>query len=135
MKSQVLFFHFFFFTSILFLPRYNSAQSISTSNYDNDVSDDDYDTRESSSVTSAPLTTSNTVNPLPSFGSSFTVTSNPQPAVTAIPVTLADGNLTYVKDSGICETTPGVHQVSGYINISEDTHLVGLCLLLLRRSF
>ncbi|KAF9445439.1 alpha/beta-hydrolase [Macrolepiota fuliginosa MF-IS2] len=34
-----------------------------------------------------------------------------------------DGNLTYVKDSGICETTPGVHQVSGYINVSKDTYL------------
>ncbi|KAF9446561.1 alpha/beta-hydrolase [Macrolepiota fuliginosa MF-IS2] len=34
-----------------------------------------------------------------------------------------DGNLTYVRDSGICETTPGVHQVSGYINVSKDTYL------------
>ena len=135
MKSQILLFHIFFLTFILALPRYNSAQSISTSNYDDDVSDDGHDTNESSSITSAPLTTANTVDPLPSFGSSITPTSSPQPAVTAIPGALVDRNLTYVKDSGICETTPGVHQVSGYINISKDTHLVGLCLLLLRRSF
>lgn len=134
MKSQILLFQLFFFASTLSLPKYNSAQSISTSNYDDDVSADDHDTSESSSITSAPLTTANTMVPLPSFDSSSAVTSNPQPAVTAIPGTLADGNLTYVKDSGICETTPGVRQASGYINISKDTHLVGLCLLL-RRSF
>ncbi|KAJ7599183.1 Alpha/Beta hydrolase protein [Mycena floridula] len=30
----------------------------------------------------------------------------------------ASTNLTYVKDSGVCETTPGVHQMSGYINVT-----------------
>jgi len=133
MKSQILLLYSFLFTSFLSLPRYNFAQSIYTSNYDDDVSNDDRDTNESSSITSAPLTIVNTMDPLPSFDSS--ITSSPQPAVTAAPVALADGNLTYVKDSGICETTLGVHQVSGYINISKDIHLVGLCLLLLRRSF
>ncbi|KAF9005082.1 alpha/beta-hydrolase [Cyathus striatus] len=34
-----------------------------------------------------------------------------------------DGNLTFVSDSGVCETTPGVHQVSGYISITEDTFM------------
>lgn len=43
---------------------------------------------------------------------------------TNIPNAITDGNLTYVKDSGICETTPGVHQVSGYINVSNGTYLV-----------
>ncbi|KIM82700.1 hypothetical protein PILCRDRAFT_70226 [Piloderma croceum F 1598] len=28
--------------------------------------------------------------------------------------------LRYVKDSGICETTPGVHQVSGYVDIGKN---------------
>jgi carboxypeptidase D len=28
-------------------------------------------------------------------------------------------NLTYVKDSGICETTPGVHQYSGTLSVGE----------------
>ncbi|KAF9446563.1 alpha/beta-hydrolase [Macrolepiota fuliginosa MF-IS2] len=42
---------------------------------------------------------------------------------TGIANAIFDGNLTYVRDSGICETTPGVHQVSGYINVSKDTYL------------
>jgi len=134
MKSQILLCYSFLFTSFLSLPRYNSAQSIYTSNYDDDISNDDRDTNGSSSITSAPLMIANTMDPLPSFDSSITPTSSPQPAVTATPIALADGNLTYVKDSGICETTPGVHQVSGYINTSKGIHLVGLCLLL-KRSF
>ncbi len=32
--------------------------------------------------------------------------------------------LRYVSDSGICETTPGVHQTSGYIDIEPNMHLV-----------
>ncbi|KAF8352038.1 Alpha/Beta hydrolase protein [Amanita rubescens] len=31
--------------------------------------------------------------------------------------------LRYVSDSGICETTPGVHQTSGYIDIEPNMHL------------
>ncbi|KAF9449182.1 alpha/beta-hydrolase [Macrolepiota fuliginosa MF-IS2] len=42
---------------------------------------------------------------------------------TGISNAIHDGSLIYVKDSGICETTPGVHQVSGYINVSKDTYL------------
>jgi hypothetical protein len=32
--------------------------------------------------------------------------------------------LRYVKDSGICETTPGVHQVSGYVDIGKNMSVV-----------
>ena len=35
-----------------------------------------------------------------------------------------DANLTYVENSGICETTPGVHQVSGYVTVGENMHTV-----------
>ncbi|KAK2465009.1 hypothetical protein APHAL10511_003085 [Amanita phalloides] len=31
--------------------------------------------------------------------------------------------LRYVSDSGVCETTPGVHQMSGYIDIAENQHI------------
>ena len=34
-----------------------------------------------------------------------------------------DANLTYVENSGICET-PGVHQVSGYLTVGEHMHMV-----------
>jgi hypothetical protein len=33
-------------------------------------------------------------------------------------------NLRYVKNSGICETTPGVHTVSGYINVGTGMSMV-----------
>ncbi|KAJ6599973.1 alpha/beta-hydrolase [Mycena vulgaris] len=36
---------------------------------------------------------------------------------------VADSGLTYVKDSGICETTPGVGQMSGYIEVANDASL------------
>ncbi|KAE9398507.1 alpha/beta-hydrolase [Gymnopus androsaceus JB14] len=32
-------------------------------------------------------------------------------------------NISYVKDSGICETVDGVGQYSGYINVGADNHL------------
>lgn len=55
---------------------------------------------------------------------------------------LRSPHLTYVKDSGICETTPNVHQASGYIEVRKDTfyvctvslYLLGLQLRELRRS-
>ncbi|KAF5350314.1 hypothetical protein D9758_012812 [Tetrapyrgos nigripes] len=31
------------------------------------------------------------------------------------------GNLTFVENSGICETTDGVGQVSGYVNVEDDS--------------
>ena len=35
-----------------------------------------------------------------------------------------NANLTYVENSGVCETTPGVHQVSGYATVGKDMHMV-----------
>jgi len=32
--------------------------------------------------------------------------------------------LRYVNDSGVCETTPGVHTASGYIDIAQNQSLV-----------
>lgn len=31
-------------------------------------------------------------------------------------------SLSYVKNSGICETTPGVDQYSGYLDVGTDMH-------------
>ena len=39
---------------------------------------------------------------------------------------LANHTLRYVNDSGICETTPGVHQVSGYLDIGKNQSMVRL---------
>lgn len=39
-------------------------------------------------------------------------------------VAVPDSGLTYVKNSGICETTPGVGQMSGYINVTENASIV-----------
>lgn len=35
-----------------------------------------------------------------------------------------DGLVRFVKNSGICETTPGVQQISGYIDIGTDMSMV-----------
>jgi hypothetical protein len=35
-----------------------------------------------------------------------------------------DLTLRYVNNSGICETTPGVHQMSGYIDIGQNMSMV-----------
>ena len=34
------------------------------------------------------------------------------------------GKLRYVSNSGICETTPGVNQASGYIDLSSDKSIL-----------
>ena len=31
-----------------------------------------------------------------------------------------------MKNSGVCETTPGVEQISGYINVGQNMSMVGL---------
>ncbi|KAJ7098298.1 alpha/beta-hydrolase [Mycena epipterygia] len=36
---------------------------------------------------------------------------------------VTEANLTYVKDSGICETTAGVGQISGYIDIAHNASM------------
>lgn len=38
--------------------------------------------------------------------------------------TLQDVNLRFVTDSGVCETTPGVHQMSGYIDVGTNMSMV-----------
>jgi len=35
-----------------------------------------------------------------------------------------DTKLRYVSDSGVCETTPGVHQKSGYVDVADTQHIV-----------
>ena len=51
-------------------------------------------------------------------------------AATNIEHTTFDSNaqpgtkLRYISDSGLCETTPGVHQRSGYVDIAETQHIV-----------
>ena len=39
---------------------------------------------------------------------------------------LPNHTLRYVNDSGICETTPGVHQVSGYLDVGHNQSMVRL---------
>lgn len=36
-----------------------------------------------------------------------------------------DVSLRFVTDSGVCETTPGVHQMSGYIDVGTNMSMVG----------
>ena len=35
-----------------------------------------------------------------------------------------DLSMRYVENSGVCETTPGVHQVSGYIDVGKNMSMV-----------
>ena len=35
-------------------------------------------------------------------------------------------SLRFVKDSGVCETTPGVHQISGYVDVGTNMSMVSL---------
>ena len=37
---------------------------------------------------------------------------------------LEDTKLRYVKNSGVCETTPGVNQLSGYIDVGTNMSMV-----------
>lgn len=39
---------------------------------------------------------------------------------------IQDGGLRYVQNSGVCETTPGVTQLSGYIDVGKNQSLVRL---------
>lgn len=34
-----------------------------------------------------------------------------------------NSTISYIKNSGICETTPGVNQYSGYVETGEDMHM------------
>lgn len=37
---------------------------------------------------------------------------------------MPDVGLRFVSDSGVCETTPGVHQMSGYITVGPNMSMV-----------
>lgn len=37
--------------------------------------------------------------------------------------TITDNKLTYVNNSGICETTSGVHTMSGYANLGSNQNM------------
>ena len=37
-----------------------------------------------------------------------------------------DVSLRFVKDSGVCETTPGVHQISGYVEVGKNMSMVSI---------
>lgn len=47
----------------------------------------------------------------------FTSTDNPELS------------LRFVSDSGVCETTPGVHQMSGYIDVGTNMSMVSIGVL------
>ena len=35
-------------------------------------------------------------------------------------------SIRFVKDSGVCETTPGVHQISGYLDVGKNMSMVSI---------
>ena len=39
-----------------------------------------------------------------------------------------DGKLRYVRNSGVCETTPGVEQLSGYVDVGKNMSMVSTSL-------
>jgi carboxypeptidase D len=44
-----------------------------------------------------------------------------------------EARLSFVINSGICETTPGVNQYSGYLTVGESTYMSAMVLILTRR--
>ena len=40
-----------------------------------------------------------------------------------------DAKLRYIRNSGVCETTPGVNQMSGYIDVGTNMSMVRLGML------
>ena len=36
----------------------------------------------------------------------------------------------FITNSGVCETTPGVQQISGYVNVGENMSMVSISFLL-----
>lgn len=43
------------------------------------------------------------------------------PVKRVLNATTADGTISLVENSGVCETTPGVNTYSGYVNTNNDT--------------
>ena len=35
-------------------------------------------------------------------------------------------SIRFVTDSGVCETTPGVHQISGYLDVGKNMSMVSV---------
>ena len=48
------------------------------------------------------------------------------PYVEFVSQNLADTKLRFVRNSGVCETTPGVDQLSGYVDIGTNMSMVRL---------
>ena len=65
-----------------------------------------------------------------SAGTSLLAAANPLNARLASPFNTfvsqdqKDVQLRYVTDSGVCETTPGVRQISGYVDIGTNMSMV-----------
>ena len=58
------------------------------------------------------------------------------PALTRFTSTVnQDVSLRFVSDSGVCKTTPGVHQMSGYIDVGTNMSMVGYAFMLGTRLF
>ncbi|KAJ1310422.1 hypothetical protein OPQ81_007156 [Rhizoctonia solani] len=52
-------------------------------------------------------------------GAALVVTEPEAMAADAIPTTISPGKLRFVENSGVCETTPGVYQASGYADLTS----------------
>lgn len=63
----------------------------------------------------------------PACATPFSPESQASPALTRFTSTVnQDVSLRFVSDSGVCETTPGVHQMSGYIDVGMNMSMVRL---------
>jgi hypothetical protein len=61
----------------------------------------------------------------PAYATPFSPDSPASPALTRFTSTVnQDVSLSFVSDSGVCETTPGVHQMSGYIDVGTNMSMV-----------
>ncbi|KEP50782.1 serine carboxypeptidase [Rhizoctonia solani 123E] len=52
--------------------------------------------------------------------SAFVAAEQQSKAIAAIPTTITPGKLRYVENSGVCETTSGVYQASGYADLTSS---------------
>ena len=59
----------------------------------------------------------------PLVSSSSAHTKHPK-SKTLISSKVTGAKLRYVVDSGVCETTPGVRQMSGYVDVGENMSMV-----------
>jgi hypothetical protein len=61
---------------------------------------------------------------LAALGCSATPVIDPAPSHVQFQSKKLNAGLRYVNNSGVCETTPGVHTASGYIDIAQNQSLV-----------